>query len=66
MASENLTFKKPNSALVMMPKVGNLTAISRKLFNVLLKETLEQLPQIQKTGMSPEDVLKFLFKARLS
>ncbi|CAM3765983.1 replication initiation protein [Polaromonas hydrogenivorans] len=63
MPSVSLTFKKPNSALVMMPKVGKLTAISRKLFNVLLNVTQRQVAQFQKDGLG---VLPVRFKAKLS
>lgn len=44
------TFKKPNSALVMMPKVGKLTAITRKIFNVLLHTTQRQVQDLTHDG----------------
>ena len=44
------TFKKPNSALVMMPKLGKLTAVSRKIFNVLLRTTQRQINALHQEG----------------
>lgn len=43
-------FKKPNSALVMMPKIGKLTAVSRKIFNVLLHATQRQVHVLAQEG----------------
>ena len=47
-------FKKPNTALVMMPKVGKLTATGRKLFNSMLNSAQKQLTAIRETGGSFE------------
>lgn len=57
------TFKKPNSALVMVPKVGRLTPVSRKLYNVLLQQTQQQI-QNSKTGDTTLDA-RHLFSAPL-
>lgn len=62
MTSAYTTFKKPNSALVLMPKIGKLTAITRKLFNVLLNATQQQIAQCRKNELA----IPILFKARLS
>ena len=62
MTSEDTTFKKPNSALVLMPKIGKLTAVTRKLFNVLLNVTQRQVTQCRKNGLE----IPLLFKSRLS
>lgn len=57
------TFRKPNSALVMMPKVGKLTAVSRKIFNVLLHVTQNQIQAINSSGKLIE--ASHYFSARL-
>jgi plasmid replication initiation protein len=36
-------FKKPNTAIVMLPKIGKLTAMGRKLFNSMLHSAQKQL-----------------------
>lgn len=41
------TLKKPNSALVMVPKVGRLNPTSRKMFNVMLHETQRQVAELR-------------------
>lgn len=38
-----ITLKKPNATLVMMPKLGKLTAIERKLLNSILFSSVQQL-----------------------
>ena len=58
-----LTFRKPNSALVMMPKVGKLTAVSRKIFNVLLHTTQRQVQALNHEGKIVEAT--HYFSARL-
>ncbi|RFO94858.1 hypothetical protein DIC66_21215 [Rhodoferax lacus] len=58
------TFKKPNSALVMMPKVGKLTAITRKIFNVMLQVTQSQIAELSRTGHGLQATHRF--SARLS
>lgn len=57
------TFRKPNSALVMMPKVGKLTAVSRKIFNVLLHTTQRQVQALNNEGKIVEAT--HYFSARL-
>ncbi|MBG6078195.1 replication initiation protein [Polaromonas sp. CG_9.11] len=57
------TFRKPNSALVMMPKVGKLTAVSRKIFNVLLHTTQRQVQAMNHEGKIVEAT--HYFSARL-
>ena len=57
------TFKKPNSALVMMPKLGKLTAVSRKIFNVLLRTTQRQINALNQEGKIIEAT--HYFRARL-
>jgi len=57
------TFRKPNSALVMMPKVGKLTAVSRKIFNVLLHTTQRQVQALNQDGKLVEAT--HYFSARL-
>ena len=57
------TFRKPNSALVMMPKVGKLTAVSRKIFNVLLHTTQRQVHALNHEGKIVEAT--HYFSARL-
>lgn len=56
-------FKKPNSALVMMPKIGKLTAVSRKIFNVLLHVTQRQVHALAQQGRIVEAT--HYFSARL-
>ena len=56
-------FKKPNSALVMMPKIGKLTAVSRKIFNVLLHATQRQVHALGQEGKIVEAT--HYFSARL-
>ena len=57
-------FKKPNSALVMVPKVGKLTAITRKVFNVMLQITQRQVTALAASGQVVQATHRF--KARLS
>lgn len=58
------TFRKPNSALVMMPKVGKLTAITRKIFNVMLQVTQRQVAALATGGQGVQATHRF--RARLS
>ncbi|MEO6321152.1 MAG: replication initiation protein [Polaromonas sp.] len=62
-ANSSPTFKKPNSALVMMPKVGKLTSVSRKIFNVLLHTTQRQVQALNQEGKIVEAT--HYFSARL-
>jgi hypothetical protein len=58
------TFNKPHVAIVMIPKVGSMTLVGRKMFNVMLQFTQEQTVAIRTKG---EVVLaSHLFSARLS
>lgn len=59
----NQQFKKPNSAIVMMPKVGKLTAVSRKIFNVILHKTQRQVNDLNLKGKIVEAT--HYFSARL-
>ena len=43
-------FKKPNAALVMIPKVGSLSIVVRKLFNIILNESQKQILGIKSNG----------------
>jgi plasmid replication initiation protein len=43
MDGSELTLKKPNAALVMIPKSGKLTGVERKLFNSILMSSISQL-----------------------
>ncbi len=43
METTELILKKPNVALVMVPKVGKLTGVERKLLNALLMSSISQL-----------------------
>lgn len=57
------TFNKPHAAIVMIPKVGSMTVISRKMFNVMLQFTQEQTVGIRAKGGSV--LAEHLFSARL-
>lgn len=41
---------KPNPALVMMPRIGKLTVTARKMYNVLLKKTQQEVMEIKRQG----------------
>ena len=43
MEETEVTLKKPNAALVMIPKAGKLTCVERKLFNSILMSSISQL-----------------------
>lgn len=59
-----LVFRKPNHLIVMVPTLGKLSPISRKLYNVLLHDTQAQAIAKQAAG----EVIKAgdLFEARLA
>ena len=59
-----LIFRKPNHLIVMVPTLGKLSPISRKLYNVLLHDTQAQAMAKQAAG----EVIKAgdLFEARLA
>ena len=50
MADTKKTLNKPNAALVMVPRVGRLTPVSRKLYNVLLQRTQQQIAELRTVG----------------
>lgn len=58
------TLSKPNPALVMMPRIGKLTGVGRKVYNVLLKKTHEQIQAIKGQGRVIDG--EHLFAAPLS
>jgi plasmid replication initiation protein len=60
----SLVFRKPNHLIVMVPTLGKLSPISRKLYNVLLHDTQVQAMVKQASG----EVIKAgdLFEARLA
>ena len=64
LTTNSSTFKKPNSALVMMPKVGKLTAVTRKIFNVMLQVTQSQVAELAKKGQGIQATYRF--SARLT
>lgn len=43
MEETEFALKKPNAALVMVPKSGKLTGVERKLFNAILMSSISQL-----------------------
>ena len=45
-----LIFRKPNHLIVMVPTLGKLSPISRKLYNVLLHDTQAQAMAKQAAG----------------
>jgi len=59
-------FKKPNPALVLVPKIGNLTTVTRKMFNIILHSTQKQLMDLKAAGklMAPDEGSP-VFTARL-
>lgn len=58
-----LTLKKPNEAIVMLPKLGKLTATARKIYNVILHATQRQVQDHDALGKTIEAT--HLFSARL-
>jgi hypothetical protein len=65
MASSELILLKPNPLLVLMPKTGKITGVGRKLFNVLLHQSLKQLDEY-KALHKQAPPLTHLFSARAS
>lgn len=62
--SEQEIFKKPNAALVMVPKTGSISPTSRKMYNVLIHKTQNQIREIEATiGVVPAG---HLFEASLT
>jgi len=60
---EKLVLKKPVQALVMIPKVGRLTVVARKLYNVILHSAQQQITEFKNLGK--EVPATHLFSARL-
>ena len=58
-----MVLKKPVQALVMVPKVGKLTVVARKLYNVVLHSALQQIAEFKNLGK--EVPATHLFSARL-
>ncbi len=58
-----LTLKKPNEAIVMLPKLGKLTTTARKIYNVILHVTQRQVQDLDALGRPIEAT--HLFSARL-
>ncbi len=50
MKDQTTIFKKPNLALVMIPRKGKLTAIGRKMYNVMLKKTHTKVMELKSVG----------------
>lgn len=65
MASSELILLKPNPLLVLMPKTGKITGVGRKLFNVLLHQSLKQLDEYKALHKQAPQ-LTHLFSARAS
>jgi hypothetical protein len=64
MKEQKQLLTKPNSALVMVPKLGKLTPITRKVYNVLLFETQKQAQKTIAAGGIPD--ARELFSCRLA
>lgn len=62
-ADSPLLLKKPVQALVMVPKVGKLTTVARKLYNVILRESQLQIAELTKQGAV--DLGGHMYSARL-
>jgi hypothetical protein len=58
-----LTLKKPNAALVMIPKAGKLTCVERKLFNSLLMSSISQLESRRAEGTGVDVNENYLYSA---
>ena len=58
-----LTLKKPNAALVMIPKAGKLTCVERKLFNSLLMSSISQLESRRAEGSGVDVNENYLYSA---
>ena len=57
------TLRKPNSALVMVPRLGRLTPVTRKIYNVMLYRTQKQIAEFVRDGREID--AKHLFAAPL-
>lgn len=60
---DSKTLRKPNSTLVMIPRLGRLTAIARKMFNVMLHLTQQQVCELRAAGRTIEAT--HMFSAKL-
>lgn len=63
-STDPLLLKKPVQSLVMIPKIGKLTATARKLFNVILQTSQQQMAELSKNGTV--DLGGHMYSARLS
>ncbi|WP_307692128.1 replication initiation protein [Variovorax ginsengisoli] len=59
-----MLLKKPVQSLVMIPKIGKLTTTARKLFNVILQTSQQQIAELSKNGAV--DLGGHMYSARLS
>lgn len=64
MEKKNQTLRKPNAALVMVPRLGRLTPVTRKIYNVMLYRTQTEIGKFVKEGREID--AKHLFSAPLS
>lgn len=60
--NQTSTLKKPNAALVMLPKSGKLTGVERKLFNSVLMSSISQMQAHRDAGGKEIDST-YLFSA---
>lgn len=51
---DSVTLRKPNSTLVMIPRVGKLNPIARKMYNVMLHLTQQQVCESRAIGQTIE------------
>lgn len=58
------TLRKPNSALVMVPRLGRLTPVTRKMYNVMLYRTQRQIADFIREGKEID--AKHFFSAPLA
>lgn len=63
-STDPLVLKKPVQSLVMIPKIGKLTTTARKLFNVILQTSQQQIAELSKNGTV--DLGGHMYSARLS
>lgn len=62
-STDPMLLKKPVQSLVMIPKIGKLTATARKLFNVILQTSQQELIELSKNGTV--DLGGHMYSARL-
>lgn len=63
-STDSLILKKPVQSLVMIPKIGKLTTTARKLFNVILQASQQQIAELSKNEIV--DLGGHMYSARLS